>query len=73
MENQLLARTNNRLIDAFIKAEDTSNERISFSVHGPGLASRLPDGVHLDFTEEVCRHSREQEEGSIDDSSLCGY
>ena len=50
MESRLYASTSNRLIDAFIKAEDASNGRVGYSAYGPCLTSALPNGVHLNFT-----------------------
>lgn len=40
----------NRLIEAFIKAEEISDGRVDYSPYGLGMNSRLPNGAYLNFT-----------------------
>ena len=42
--------TGNRFIDALIKAVEICDGYTGFTAYGPCLTSRLPNGVHLNFT-----------------------
>ena len=49
-EYKLPKDTGNRLIDALIKAIEICDGYTGFTAYGPCLTSRLPNGVHLNFT-----------------------